>query len=71
MELITKPRKWGNSLAVILPKNIVESQKISKNVEIQIEIKKQRPTGRKLFGMCKDWKKPTQQIKNEMKEGWE
>ncbi len=69
MEIKTKPRKWGNSLAIILPKIIVDSSKIKENQEITIEIK-EKSKAREIFGILPKWKKPTQQIKNEMRKGW-
>ncbi|MBW1666995.1 MAG: AbrB/MazE/SpoVT family DNA-binding domain-containing protein [Deltaproteobacteria bacterium] len=69
MELKTKPRRWGNSLAIILPKVLVKSKDIRENEEITIEIK-ERPTAERIFGILPNWKKPTQKIKDEMREGW-
>ena len=70
MEIKTKARKWGNSLAVILPKSIVEAQGIHENDEVKLVIKK-RPLAGELFGRFPNWKKPTQKIKDEMREGWD
>jgi antitoxin component of MazEF toxin-antitoxin module len=50
MELTTKPRRWENSLAIILPKLFVESTEIRENEEITIEIKK-KPTAKRIFGI--------------------
>ncbi len=69
MEIITKPRKWGNSLAIILPKVIVDANRIEENKEITIELKT-RPKAKAIFGLLPKWKKPTQQIKDEMRKGW-
>ena len=70
MEIKTKARKWGNSIAVILPKIVVEENGIIENEDITIEIKK-RPLAGDFFGKFPNWKgKSTQKIKDEMKEGW-
>ncbi|MGD9275615.1 MAG: AbrB/MazE/SpoVT family DNA-binding domain-containing protein [Candidatus Pacearchaeota archaeon] len=70
MEIKIKPRKWGNSLAVILPKLIVDANRIKENQEITIEIK-DKPTAKKIFGMLpRKSKKSAQQIKDEMRKGW-
>ena len=69
MEIKTKARKWGSSLAVILPKALVEDRKIRENDEIVIEIK-QLPLAGEFFGKFPQWKKPTQKIKDEMRAGW-
>ena len=68
MEIKTKARKWGSSIAVILPKFIVDAKRISENDEIIIEIKKQ-PLAGDFFGKF-PIKKSGQQIKNEMRRGW-
>jgi antitoxin component of MazEF toxin-antitoxin module len=40
METIAKPKKWGNSIGVIIPKEIVEQQKITLKDELIIHIEK-------------------------------
>ena len=70
MEIKTKARKWGSSIAVILPKGLVDEAGIKPNETLVIDVK----TGRKakeFFGILKDWKRNTQEIKNEMKKGWD
>lgn len=69
MEIRLRPKRWGNSLAFIIPKFIVEANRIKENEEITIEIK-ERPTAKDLFGMLKRWDKTGQQIKDEMRKGW-
>ena len=70
MEIETKAKKWGSSIGIILPKSVVEANKIRENDKIIVEIKN-RPLAGKFFGRLKDWKKPTQEIKDEMRKGWE
>lgn len=69
MEIKTIARKWGNSLAVILPKAVVDEKKIREDDEIVIELKK-LPLAGELFGRFPHWKKSTQEIKDEMRKGW-
>ncbi len=69
MEIKTKIRKWGNSLAVILPRDIVEKTKLKENDELVVEIKKQHQA-REFFGILSSWKKSAQSIKDEMRSGW-
>lgn len=69
MEIKAIARKWGSSLAVIIPKEIADKKNIKENVEITIEIKR-KPLAAELFGKFPNWKKPTQQIKDEMRSGW-
>ncbi len=71
MEIKTKARKWGSSLAIILPKVVVDAKKISENDDVVIEIKKPLLV-KDVFGMLKGKiKRPTQEIKDEMRKGWE
>jgi len=52
-----------------MPKALVEEAGIKPNEKIVIEIKK-RPLAKDFFGLLKDWKRPTQEIKDEMRAGW-
>lgn len=69
MDINVKARKWGNSLAIILPKRMVEVSKIKENDDLVVEVKKKHFAG-EFFGLFSDWKTPTQKIKDEMREGW-
>ena len=42
METIAKPKKWGNSIGVIIPKEIIEKQKITLNDELVLHIEKKK-----------------------------
>ncbi len=68
IECVTK--KWGSSLGIIIPKEIVMKEHISEHDKIVVEIKKKRLV-LDLFGSISGWKTPTQKIKDEMREGWE
>ena len=70
MEIKTTTRKWGNSLAVILPKSMIEKQKIKENEDIIIEVKKYVITGDFFGKFPRKSKKTAQEIKNEMRKGW-
>ena len=62
-------RKWGNSLGITLPKELVEAQHLHENEKIKVLIMKQNHTFQKSFGMFKDklGNKSTQQIKDELR----
>ncbi len=70
VEIEVVPRRWGNSLAVVIPANIVEKQNIRENKPIKLKFENERPKAGVLWGFAKDWKTPTQQMKDEMREGW-
>ena len=70
MEIETKTKKWGSSIGVLLPKALVEEVGIKPNETIVIEVKK-RHKAKEFFGLLKDWKRPTQEIKDEARKGWD
>jgi|TARA_B100001971_G_scaffold204429_1_gene220549 antitoxin component of MazEF toxin-antitoxin module len=63
-----KVRKWGNSLGILLPKELVEKRELKNGVEILVEVV--NPTQfDKIFGSLK-LKRSTKEIMKEIKEGW-
>jgi antitoxin component of MazEF toxin-antitoxin module len=65
----TTARKWGNSLGLTMPKEIVQNAKIRENEKLRILVIKQRPILKQTFGMIKGKvKKSTQKIKDELRE---
>jgi len=72
MEIVVKPKQWGSSLGIILPKEIVLAKGIVPNKEITITISNSKPLAGVLFGKFpRKSNKTAQQIKDEMREGWE
>ena len=69
VEIEAKTRKWGSSIGVVLPKEVVDEIGIKPDEKITIDIKK-RPLAKEFFGLLKDWKRPTQEIKDEIRAGW-
>ena len=68
IEIQTTTRKWGNSLGITLPKEVVEQGHIQENQDIRILIIPQQSPLKGTFGMFKGkWTKPTQQIKDELR----
>lgn len=67
LEFKAIPRKWGNSIGITLPNNIVEEGKIKENKEIQVLIVEQTGVLKKTFGTLK-MKKSAQEIKNEIRK---
>ena len=71
MEIKAIARRWGNSLAVVIPANIVEQQQIKENEEMTVKLEKRRPLAGELWGFGKGrFKKSTQEIKDDMRAGW-
>ena len=68
IECETVTRKWGNSLGITLPREIVESQHLKEHEKIKILVLKNNGNLRKTFGLAKGkWKKSAQQIKDEIR----
>ena len=67
--LKTPVRKWGDSVAVIIPKKLADAAKINAEDTVIITIKKEVDLFW-LFGKLKI-KKSAQQLKDESREGWE
>lgn len=42
MEVIAKPKKWGNSVGIIIPKEIIEREKITMKDELILHIEKRK-----------------------------
>lgn len=42
MEMIAKPKKWGNSIGVIIPKEIINRQKITLKDQLVIHVEKSK-----------------------------
>lgn len=70
IEVESYTRKWGNSLGIVIPREIVEQEGISENEKIVVGIER-KPKAGEFFGMFAGWKRPTEEIKRRMKEGWD
>ncbi|HIH38587.1 AbrB/MazE/SpoVT family DNA-binding domain-containing protein [Candidatus Woesearchaeota archaeon] len=66
MEVIVK--KWGNSLAVLLPREFVKQHKLKPNQKVTLSLAKKEDLTW-LWGMAK-LDKSSQQLKDESREGW-
>ena len=65
-ELVVK--KWGNSLAIIIPSDLVEKKNIKENDKVAVEIFKPADFT-KIFGSLKS-KMTGQEFKDFVREGW-
>jgi len=69
LEFKAIPRKWGNSIGITLPNEIVEEGDIKTKKEINILIIEKKVNLKEIFGSLK-LKEPTQKIKDKMRAGW-
>ena len=65
MEIETKTKKWGSSLGIIIPQEIVKKERWREGQEIRIDIlSKKKTTGADIFGKLK-FKKSIQVLLDE------
>ena len=68
-EAILETKKWGNSIGVILPKEVLEKENIHENEKIFVLVRKQRNVVAETFGMAKGKLTiPTQKLKDQMRK---
>lgn len=71
IEIECTTKKWGNSVACILPSEVVRNRHIKSNQKILLILEDQPSVLSETFGILKDWKKPTSKIMREVdKELW-
>jgi len=64
--IISKTRKWGSSLGIVIPKDIVKELKLRENQDVIVDIKPKDNPLRELFGSGK-FSKPTEQLLKEIR----
>ncbi len=72
LEIESKTKKWGSSLAFIIPKEIAREKNLKPNQRIKVILEEDDNVLEKSFGLLRDKiKKPTQEIMDEIdKELW-
>ena len=62
-------KRWGNSMGVVLPKEMVEKEELKENQRVLIEVIKEADLT-DIFGTLKR-KMSGQEFKNMVRKGWE
>lgn len=63
-------KKWGNSMGIVIPKELVEKQHLKENEKVMITIIKKADLSA-IFGSFRGRiKKSAQEMKNIAREGW-
>lgn len=70
MAVEVKLKRWGNSMAVIVPSTLVEQKNMKENDTILIEVVKKADLS-DVFGMIKKRKMSGQEAKDMAREGWD
>lgn len=63
-------RRWGNSMGIILPKDLVEKEKLEENKKVLIKIIKEADLS-DIFGLVKKRKLSGQKMKDISRKEWE
>jgi antitoxin component of MazEF toxin-antitoxin module len=63
-------KKWGNSLGIILPKEIVKERNLKENSEVEILIAKEKPNLDEIYRLVKKRRMSGQKMKDEARKGW-
>ena len=69
MEFKTKARKWGSSVGIVLPKEVVDEIGIKPDESVTIDIKKKLMV-KDVFGILPHRKRSTDEIIKDIKQGW-
>ena len=64
--IVSKTRKWGSSLGVIIPKEVAKELKLRENQDVIIDIRPKDNPLKELFGSVK-LSKPTEQLLKEIR----
>lgn len=71
MEVETKTKKWGSSLGVVIPKELVKKERLQEGQDIRINIlSRKKTTGDDIFGKLK-FNKPIQVLLDETDKDFE
>lgn len=67
--MIAQAKKWGNSLGLIVPADLVRSQNIRNGDYLEIEIRRKIPRPDELSGTWK-FRRNLRELIREMEAGW-
>ncbi len=70
MEIEARTKKWGSSLGIVIPKDLVERENLKKDQLIKIlAVETEKKTKVKdIFGTLKNWKINAQKFKDEVRK---
>jgi antitoxin component of MazEF toxin-antitoxin module len=70
MAIHVRLRKWGNSMAIIVPTRVVEEKGLKENDQILVQIVKEADLS-KIHGLIKKRKMTGQEMKDMVRKGWD
>ena len=69
MEIEAEVKQWGNSLGVILPKDLAKKENIKPGDKVKIVVNHNNVL-RDTFGSLPDWEIDSQKVKDELRKEW-
>ena len=68
IEYETRVKKWGNSLGILLPKDVAGKNRISADQKIRVFISKidQKNAAQKIWGAMPHWEKSSEELEQEV-----
>jgi antitoxin component of MazEF toxin-antitoxin module len=70
MAVETTLKRWGNSMAVIVPMQLVQQKNLKENEKVVIEVAKKADLS-DIFGLIKERKLSGKEAKDLARRGWE
>ena len=68
--MLTKAKKWGNSIGLVIPAEVVKTEKIRPGDAIELVIRKRVPRLEEMGGTVK-LRHKLRDLLREMEEGWD
>lgn len=69
-EAIAVAKRWGSSIGIVIPKDIVEKEHIREHDKVRLTIAKAR-TARRIWGLLPGLRTDAQKAKDDMRKGWD
>ncbi len=67
MAIEVKAKQWGNSIGIVIPKDVVDNMRIKPGESVLIEVEKKENPLKELFGALK-FKKSTEKLLKETRK---
>jgi antitoxin component of MazEF toxin-antitoxin module len=68
--VLTKAKKWGNSVGLVIPAEIVRAEKIRPGDSVEVAVRRRVPRLEELGGTVK-LRRGLENLLREMEEGWD
>jgi len=68
--VLTKAKKWGNSIGLVIPSNLVKKERIHPGDTVEVVVRRRLPRLEELGGTVK-LRHNLEDLLREMEEGWD